>query len=135
MIGRAPNYFVLPMAVAQTDGIAEPYVNAFEAASSPLPINEQALRSWIGGDVLKVESIVFVPTIRLDTFMKLMKIDKVDFLKIDTQGTDLSVVKSAGDRLPDIAKITLEVDVAPMRLYFGAPSKDEVVAFLTSLVG
>jgi hypothetical protein len=40
------------------------------------------------------------------------------------------LVKSAGDRLHDIAKITLEVDITPIRLYAGAPSKDEVVGFL-----
>jgi FkbM family methyltransferase len=99
------------MAVAESDGTAELHVNAFEAASSLLPLNEQALQSWIGGDALKVESKVPVPTVRLDTFMKLMRIEKDDFLKIDTQGMDLSVVKLAGDRLSDIAKIMLEVDV------------------------
>jgi len=51
-------------------------------------------------------------------------------LKIDTQGMDLAVVKSAGSRLRDIAKITLEVDIKPAPLYAGAPSKDEVLAFL-----
>lgn len=130
LIGRAPNYFVLPMAVAETDGTAELNVNTFDAASSLLPFNEQALQTWIGGDALKVESKVSVPTVRLDTFMKFMKIDKVDFLKIDTQGMDLSVVRSAGKRLSDIAKITLEVDVTPTRLYSGASSKKEVVTFL-----
>lgn len=130
LIGRAPNYFVLPMAVAETDGTAELHLNAFDAASSLLPFNEHTLKSWVGGDSLKVVSKVSVPTIRLDTFMTMMKIDKVNFLKIDTQGMDLSVVKSAGKRLSSIAKITLEVDVTPTRLYSGAPSKDEVVAFL-----
>lgn len=130
LMGRAANYFVLPMAVAETEGTAELHVNAFQAASSLLPINEGTRQSWIGGGELKVESKVIVPTIRLDTFMRLMKIEKVDFLKIDTQGMDLSVVRSAGERLSDIEKITLEVDVTPQRLYSGAPSKDEVVAFL-----
>lgn len=130
LIGRAANYFVLPMAVAEADGTAELHVNAFEAASSLLAFNEHARQSWIGGNKLKVQSKVAVPTIRLDTFMKLMKIERLDFLKIDAQGMDLSVVKSAGERLQDIGKITLEVDITPERLYAGAPSKDEVVAFL-----
>jgi hypothetical protein len=63
--------------------------------------------------------------------MDLLGIRKVDFLKIDTQGSDLIVLESAGDRLRDVAKITLEVGVAPMPLYKGAPSKDEVLAFLS----
>lgn len=130
LMGRTPNYFVFPMAVGETDGFASFYVNAFEAASSMLPLNKSALDSWIGGEALKVNSVISVPTIRLDTFMALAGIQKVDYLKIDTQGMDLCVVKSAGSRLRDVAKITLEVDIKEVRLYSGAPSKDEVVAFL-----
>ncbi len=76
-----------------------------------------------------MEHTVTVPTIRLDTFMDRMGIQTVDFLKIDTQGMDLAVVRSAGRRLRDITKITLEVGVAAVPLYVGAPCKDEVLSF------
>jgi FkbM family methyltransferase len=130
LMSRAPNYFVVPMAIAETDGFASFYVNAFEAASSMLPLNGCALDSWIGGEALKVNSVTSVPTIRLDTLMALAGIQKVDYLKVDAQGMDLAVVRSAGSRLRDVAKITLEVDVKEVRLYSGAPSKGEIVAFL-----
>ena len=130
LMSRAANYFVVPMAVGETDGFASFYVNAFEAASSLLPLNKRALGSWVGGKALEVKSVINVPTIRLDTFMALLEIRKVDYLKIDTQGMDLAVVKSAGSRLRDFAKIKLEVDIKEVRLYSGAPSKYEVVAFL-----
>jgi|SRR5271165_846203 len=130
MMGHSPNVIVIPMAIAEKDGSADFHINAFEQSSSLLPMNEQALQTWVGLEKLKVDSVVTVPTIRLDTFMDLMGINTVDFLKIDTQGTDLSVVRSAGSRLRDVAKITLEVEVAPTHLYSGAPSKDEVVRFL-----
>jgi FkbM family methyltransferase len=130
LMSRAPNYFVIPMAVAETDGFARFYVNAFEAASSMLPLNRRALDSWIGGEELEVDSVTNVPTIRLDTLMSLAGIHKVDYLKVDTQGMDLAVVRSAGTRLRDVAKVTLEVDVKEVRLYTGAPSKDEIVSFL-----
>ena len=64
--------------------------------------------------------------------MDLTGIKKIDFLKIDAQGMDLSVVKSAGSRLHDIAKIVLEVSVAPEPVYIGESSKDEVLEFLAS---
>jgi FkbM family methyltransferase len=130
LIGRAPNFFMTPMAVAEKDGFAEFHLNAYEGASSLLPFNEVALQSWIGGEVLKVKSVVNVPTIRLETFMSATGIQRVDYLKIDTQGMDLAVVKSAGSRLRDIAKISLEVDVTAVRVYAGSPSKDEVITFL-----
>jgi FkbM family methyltransferase len=130
LVGRAPNFVVVPMAVAEQDGCAKFFINAYEMASSMLPLNEEGLRSWIGGDALKVDSVVTVPTIRLDTLMNLLEINKVNFLKIDTQGMDLAVLKSAGRRLRDIEKITLEVAVAAAPQYIGAPTKNEVLSFL-----
>jgi|SRR5579859_726237 len=130
VIGRAPNFIVFPFAVTQENGHAELQINAHETASSILPLNPEGVRDWIGGDKLKVISKIVVPTIRLDTFMDLMKIPSVDLLKVDTQGMDLVVVKSAGSRLRDIKKIVLEVSVARLPAYVGEPTKREVVEFL-----
>lgn len=130
LMGHAPNYVVIPMAIAESDGHAEFHINAFDAASSLLPMDEDTRRSWTGGEALRVESTVSVPTIRLDTFMHLLSLRRVDFLKIDAQGADLAVLRSAGSRLADIAKIILEVDVTPVALYEGAPTKDEIVSYL-----
>src|ERR1700688_2604145 len=69
LMSRASNYFVIPMAVAETDGFADFYINAFEGASSMLPFNKRALGSWVGGESLEVKSVINVPTIRLDTLM------------------------------------------------------------------
>jgi len=38
LVGQAPNYFVVPMAVAEEDGFAQLHINEFEAASSLLAI-------------------------------------------------------------------------------------------------
>lgn len=130
LFGRAPNYIVIPFAVDETDGNSEFHLNSLEGASSLLAMDENARRSWKGGEALREESIVSVPTIRLDTFMSMAGIARVDFLKIDTQGNDLAVIRSAGQRLRDIRKITLEIDVASKRLYKGSPSKQEVLSFL-----
>lgn len=130
LFGRALNYIVIPMAVAETDGSSQFHINSFEAASSILTMDEEARRSWKGGEVLREESVVTVPTIRLDTFMNIVGITRVDFLKADSQGNDLAVVRSAGERIRDIRKITLEVDVTSNRLYQGSPSKQEVLSFL-----
>jgi FkbM family methyltransferase len=130
LMGRAPNYFVVPMAVAEKDGTADFHMNALDVASSLLPLNESATRAWIGGEGLRVVSVVTVPTVRLDTFMDRVGINKVDFLKIDAQGADLFVLRSAGSRLEDIRRITLEADVTQARLYQGSAGRNEIVAYL-----
>src|SRR5271165_1087130 len=58
LMGSSSNYLVIPMAVAETDGLANLYVNDFDAASSLLPFNEASLKQWIGGEVLKVNCAV-----------------------------------------------------------------------------
>ena len=50
------------------------------------------------------------------------------FLKSDTQGHDLSVLRGAGERLRDVEGILLEMSVQP--LYEGTPSHWEVLDFL-----
>ena len=130
LMGQASNYIVIPMAVAEQDGQAEFHINRFAAASSLLPMSEESRRTWIGGEALAVESTTIVPTIRLDTFMRLAGIEKVDYLKIDAQGMDLAVLRSAGSRLEDVAKIMIEVDLTPSPLYVGAAAKLEAVCFL-----
>jgi hypothetical protein len=73
-----------------------------------------------------------VGTIRLDTFLNLAGIQSVNYLKIDTQGLDLDVVRSAGNRLKDIHRICLECDVTDHPLYRGASTKTETIEFLES---
>jgi len=128
--GLFPNIIVLPMAVAEKDGVADFYINANLGASSLLPFNPEGLRRWVGGELLKVQSKAMVPTIRLDTFMNRMRISRVDYLKVDAQGADLAVIRSAGERLKDIRKIKLEVATTPVSLYEGAGRRSEVVDYL-----
>ena len=129
LVGGVPNFLVFPMAVAEQDGTATFYLNEFEMASSLLPLNDEAVQTWVGVENHKVERAVTVPTVRLDTFMGLVGLERIDFLKIDAQGMDLAVARSAGQRLRDIARIAMEVAVAPVPLYKGAPSKSEVLTF------
>lgn len=130
-MGRLRNFVMLPFAVSTSDGTAEFKLSAFDASSSLLEMHSDVLAKWIGGPgQLDVVDRFQVPTIRLDTFMNRMGIAHVEFLKVDAQGADLDVVRSAGDRLADIDRIKLEVTKGE-QLYEGAATTEEVVAFMT----
>jgi len=132
-LNRGPaNYIVHPMAVSDRDGMAPFRINSFVAASSLLPLDEAARAAWIDGNLLKEEREIVVPTIRLDSFMAEAGIREVEFLRIDAQGGDYNVIRSAGDRLDDIRRIMLEVAITPRQLYRGAADKANIVAFLTA---
>lgn len=130
LVGRSPNFVVIPMAVGEEDGSADFYVNTFAAASSLLPFHPPGLDRWLGGEQLHVDKRITVPVIRLDTFMDLARIGEVEFLKIDAQGADLAVVRSAGRRLGDIARISLEVQTTPVPLYAGGSERGAVLEYL-----
>lgn len=130
-MGRLRNFVMLPMAVAMQDGTAEFKLSKFDASSSLLEMHDDVLAKWIGGPgQLDVVDRFQVPTVRLDTFMNRMGISHVDFLKVDAQGADLDVIRSAGDRLADIDRVKLEVTKGE-QLYFGAATTEEVMAFMT----
>jgi FkbM family methyltransferase len=129
IMGRAANFVVLPMAVSDSDGRADFFVNARDGASSLARMEESGLTHWKHSE-FAVKSTVVVQTVRLDTFMKLADLRTIDYLKVDAEGVDLRVIQSAGERVRDIKKITLEVDIGPDRLYQGAPSHDDVLDFM-----
>jgi FkbM family methyltransferase len=132
LMGLLANYIVVPVAVAEQDGSAAFYRNRYEGASSLLPFVPEGLARWIRGGELAVTDTVTVPTMRLDTFLNGAGISRVHYLKIDAQGADLAVVRSAGERLKDIDRISLEVQTTPFELYRGASRKEDVLAFLTN---
>ena len=133
IMGRLRNYVVLPIAVAERDGSAELQLNAYEQSSSLLPADKEGTKHWITDQEFKVLGTVTVPTMRLDTFMNQAGIHSVDYLKIDAQGLDLEVVKSAGDRLRDVAKVQLEATTVSYRQYEGAPDKSVIIEYMDSM--
>jgi FkbM family methyltransferase len=131
LMGRSANFVVIPFAVSDANGFAEFFINEADGTSSLLQFNSVAFESaWKNIVGLKTAASVMVPTIRLDTFMELMKLPRIDYLKIDTQGADFMVVKSLGTRIRDVRKIMLEADVMHARLYQGSSGKDEIVSYM-----
>ena len=64
-----------------------------------------------------------VDTITLQSFFERERIHAVELLKVDTEGHDLDVVRSAGDDIRRVKRIQLEVQSGP-EYYVGA-SREE----------
>jgi FkbM family methyltransferase len=132
VMGRLRNYVVLPFAISERDGSAELQLNAYEQSSSLLRPDPEGIKRWVTEQHFEVVGSVVVPTIRLDTFINAVGLKTIDYLKVDAQGLDLEVVRSAGDRLEDIAKVQLEVTTAAYQQYEGVPAKSVIVDFMES---
>lgn len=131
IFAKLPNYIVVPMAVTSYDGfVTFNYNQKYEQASSILPMIPEGVAKWKDGEAFGNNFAVSVPCTRLDTFVKLMKIECVNFLKIDTQGHDLTVVRSLGTHIDLVDRVMLEVAVTDFDLYLGADRKEEVVRYM-----
>lgn len=75
-----------------------------------------------------IKSIEKVQTKRLDNFIEEKNIDHIDYLKIDTQGNDLKVIKSLGDLISCVEIIELEFQIKP--LYKNSPTKEEIIDYM-----
>lgn len=127
---KLPNYMTIPMAVSLHSGFTEFHVNSYEQASSILPLLKEGVEQWKGGDAIGDQFKVLVPCIRLDNFFALMRIEHCEFLKIDAQGFDLSVVKSLGGYIAQVDKIQLEVAVTDFKLYQRADTKQDILDYM-----
>lgn len=76
------------LAIGSTDGQRKLFLSDLTASCS---FDQKGLSS----------SYVIVETKRLDTFLRELGIEKVDALKIDTEGAEIEVLKSGGDYLSE----------------------------------
>jgi FkbM family methyltransferase len=69
-----------------------------------------------------------VQTKRLDTFIEENNIQNIHFIKIDTQGSDLAVIKSLGKYIKNVYKIQAEIQT--QTLYKNSSKKKETIEFM-----
>lgn len=124
------NFVVIAAAVAEQNTIAPFFLTKDPNSGSLLSIDPNARAAWVGGETLEVVGQRVVPTIRLDTFLDRMHIERVDLLKVDAQGSDLAVVASAGNRIKDIDTIVLEVAITASPVYRGAADRQSSISYM-----
>lgn len=128
-----PHYQVIPNAVGDVAGTATFHVDSLGdwGCSSLLEFSDNRAVAWAGREDLEVTSRLEVEVIRLDVFLLGAGLERIDFLHIDTQGTDLRVLTSLGDHLAKVQAGVIEVPTSPeVRLYKNQHTKEEALLFL-----
>ncbi len=127
---------IIPIQCAISDENGEDILNCYENGrySSFLEFNKEGKfyeyceKNAESFDILKRK--IKVKTIRLDTFIEKYNLNKIDYLKTDTQGYDLKVVQSLGKYIKNIKKIRLEVQL--QELYKGSSTKKEIIQYMNN---
>ena len=122
------NVTVFPFALAEYKGTAQLNVTKKPTCSSFYEPNMELINKTQpnNGDRFNVISKIDVKVERMDSlFNKDFKIHK---LVLDTQGSELSILKGAGELLNNVTSIECEVEF--VELYKNQPLYEEVTAYL-----
>lgn len=91
-------------------GTVEFNLTASPYCSSTLEPNHAALAEYLFSDLFAVQDRVSVPATTLDAVVDDLSLDRIDWLKTDSQGTDLRLTMSLGDAL---RSQLMAVDIEP----------------------
>lgn len=96
---------------SERSSASEPFhLTASPYCSSRLAPREESLRHYAFAPLFRVERTVEVRARDLRSVLDELELDRVDWLKVDSQGTDLRLVRSLGD---DLLRRTLVVELEP----------------------
>ncbi|HYS46293.1 MAG TPA: FkbM family methyltransferase [Rhizomicrobium sp.] len=112
-------------ALARERGEMTMHLSARDDSSSLLPISEAQTANFPGTGAVGVRSVAVGP---LSDFVQPSELGSNNLLKIDVQGFELEVLKSAESLLPQFDWIYAECSFVP--LYEGQALAPEVIAFL-----
>lgn len=127
------NISIYPYAISDISGTKTFYESNYTNSSSLLPFTENT-KKWKNPSKstpeLKTINKYLVKCIRLDDFIKDNNIQYIDYLKIDTQGHDLNVIKSLGENIKIVKELVAEVQIVDYDLYKNQSKKDELLNYL-----
>lgn len=131
-IQNLPNYILTQTAVSDYTGTATFNVagNADWGCSSLLPLSEKAKTEWYGRTDMFVTEQIEVNVIRLDLFIEQNNISHINYLHIDTQGSDLNVLKGMGKCVNIVEEGVMEAAAKKDILYINQNTKEESIQFL-----
>lgn len=131
-INDLPNYHLIKSAVSDYEGTSTFNIagQADWGCSSLLEFSEKSITEWVGRSDFRVTHKVEVDVIRLDKFVEENEIDLIEYLHIDTQGSDLNVLKGLGDKLSIVKAGVMEAGAKDDILYKGQNTEQDCVKFL-----
>ena len=110
------NEHYYPIALSGYDQKVFFYNTKNPGSSGVLPVNKDFFSRFAGGDDLEIISKKEIQTTTLDNFFKSNQINDLDFLKLDTEGFDLMILKGAKNIINEFCLgIQSEVYFNPVR--------------------
>ena len=116
------------------DGEKTFYCSNDRSSCSLLPFaSGDAIKRWRyppGRVFFRTTDEIQVPVMRMDKFMADRRLNRVTFVRIESQGTALDVVKSFGQKISQVMEFAIKVHVTPFELYQNQTTKEELVNYM-----
>lgn len=122
------NIKLVPVGLANKPGKRTLYLTKEPACSSLYKPNEKLTRDYPALDCAKETNQIEVNISTLDIWTKKEDLKYIDYMKIDTQGAELSILKGGKNILRTISFLEIEVEFNP--IYDGQPTFSDVDLFL-----
>jgi len=108
---------------------AQFYLTKSPFCSSILKPDSQSLDQWAFGGLFDIDRVAMLGSVSLPTVLTDLSIDKVDWFKSDSQGTDLRLFRSLGE---DLIKRVLVAEFEPgiIDAYEGEDKLRDLMAFM-----
>jgi FkbM family methyltransferase len=125
-----PADIYLPYGVGDVDGSLPFHITHFNACSSFLEPDMSAWGDSPHAELVRVVRTIDMPTRRLDSLIGEGAIPMPDFMKIDSQGFELNILKGCGEALRQLVGVRLETHLRP--IYKGEATFFEIFAFMNN---
>lgn len=125
-----PNYITyLNTALYEQKATMKFYLTKRQEASSILKPNETFFKKFHTENYLDIQKVIEIKTDTLENQLKENQIDDIDFMKIDTQGSELFILHGATSFLMETL-FGLEIEVEFAQIYENQPVFSEIDSFI-----
>jgi len=120
------------LALSNTSGEQNFHVNKFYATNSILATHADSAKNWNEEALFTLEEIK-ISSITLDDFVILHEIDKIDILKLDTQGTEFQIIEGASQSIRENKISLIYMEIILMPTYQEQKNLDEILLLLRNM--
>lgn len=113
----------------EAPGSADFYLTRSATCSSLLPPNQEQLSEWAFADRFEILEKRQVRTTNLTSVLSELGLARIDWFKSDSQGTDLRLFASLGDRIRDRVLVA-EFEPGILDAYWGEDKLWQVMSFM-----
>ena len=131
LISNEPkNSLIINAALADSPKVVDFHICKWQEVSSIYKPNFNLLEKYEDSERFEIKNVSSLEADSLNNLLKKEKVYDIDFIKIDTQGSELDILKGASDHFQNL--IGMEVEVEFIELYHDQPLFNEVNSFIES---